>query len=327
MKFNEFIGIETLSREYKEFSFHKTGFSLDEQAELYCESNFFDFDELVYSNLDKYLEQYVPKYISGFWNAGINGDLFIGTDDYGMVKGVPLSIGKSLDPHLITEKVRNIIRTHIKKDEKFDFEYEIQVELIPVSKPDPIAEIHPDYVVYQTRKTEFLKEYQLFLTQYKAWQDTYEMVNMKLVDIVAHLHYRNVLIDYINQSIFRNQTAIDCLLDPEYQLPSMSGEEIKDLKLDPSCVFYWVTNLKDELSVGYKKDKPYFFPKFKHRYLPTNLIVGLELIPYWKNIHLYLIRISSGNNKGQFSYLNNHQWTQCNRIVQPGSNQPMCIPF
>ena len=88
--YNEFIDEETLPREYKEFTFNLSGIQIDNKvAEEYCKTNRFDFNKQVNSNIKKYFKMYAPKYMVSFFNSKINGELFIGVDDWGFVKGIP----------------------------------------------------------------------------------------------------------------------------------------------------------------------------------------------------------------------------------------------
>ena len=328
--FNDFIGPETISREYKEFSLHKTGvpFSIHE-AEHYCETNTFDFDELVKSNIKKYILQYLPKYVCGFWNSGIDGEMYIGTDDYGFIKGIPLSIGTTMDKDSLLDYIKNTLYKMIKTEDGKQFEVTSTIDILKVEKPEKINTIHRYYASYQDKKQKFLQEYKEFIERYHEWQKTYEYVNMKLVDIVNIPEHRRVLIDYVEKSPYRNERALE-LLYGEYQLPYLPGEDIKDSKNDTSSVFYWVTHFKDELCVQYKKNKPTFIKRFKYRNIPFNLIISLsDMIPHWTDqIDLYVIRIQCGKPPQNtiFSYYTGTQWIRCNRIMDPSLNQPMCIP-
>ena len=326
--FNDFIGPETLHTEYKEFSLHKTGIPFDrEQVEEYCETNAFEFDDLVKANIMKYIELYVPKYISGFMNSNIPGEIYIGTDDYGMIKGIPLTIGNHISKKWLHDIITQTIETCIKTQDGHPVD--IHVDILPVDKPVPLTGIHPSYQYYLVKKKKFQEQYHSFLQEYDTWRHTYELVNMKLVDLVNQPEYRQILIDYIKISPHRNETAIQTLLDDTFVLPSLSGEDIKDLKLDPSNVFYWVTTFKDELCFRYKTDKPRFLHRFKQRHIPFNLLGNLsDMIPYWKNIHLSLIRITCSVpvNPSRVLYFNGLQWIYCNRMIHPVTNQPMCLP-
>ena len=57
LQFNEFIGKETLIKEYKEFSLFKKCINItNTQAELYCENKIFNFNNDVISNLKQYIK-------------------------------------------------------------------------------------------------------------------------------------------------------------------------------------------------------------------------------------------------------------------------------
>jgi len=303
-----------------------------QRAEYYCQSNTFQFDDLVCMNIEKYIDEYIPKYICGFWNSKINGDIYIGTDDYGFIKGIPLS--RSIDIPWLENKIRDSIFSSIKSEDGTPIEIHIGVEVVPIEKPKLQTGIHPLYQFYLEKQSEFIIHFKEFQKVYKEWQDTYELVNMKLVDIVNLPENRWALIDYMERNesklnedeLKEYDIAMGQLVDNLYQLPALSGEDIKDLKNDKKSVFYWVTRLKDEMCIQYRKDKPYFFPKFKHRNIPYQLLIGMDMIPYWVDqVDLYMIRITSGLQSKSFLYNNGTQWIRCVRIIDD-KNQPICLP-
>lgn len=330
-EFNEFIGEETLEKEYKSFSLHKTGAPFDiRKAEYYCETNLFEFDELVFANIKKYI-QYIPKYACGFWNAGIKGEFYIGADDYGFIKGIPLTIGTSINKDWLQTYIVDVIQKNVRFKNGSSFPITISVDIIPVSNPEKENGTHPQYERYLKKKKEFLDDYQDFIIAYKYWQKKYEFVNMKLTDIVNNPINRALLIKYVEASVDRNETALQLLYDPTFLLPYLSGEDIKYLKYDKDSVFYWVTTMKDELCKEYKRDKPTFIKRFKQQSVPFNLLVSLsEMVPYWvDSIHLFVIRVTFHTNyfdKSPFSYNNGTQWIICNRIIDPSGNHPICNP-
>jgi len=58
MNFDDFIGSETLNKEHKCFSFHKSGMNIDiSTASSYCENNQFTFNHYVISNIKKYINK------------------------------------------------------------------------------------------------------------------------------------------------------------------------------------------------------------------------------------------------------------------------------
>jgi hypothetical protein len=284
---------------------------------------------LVFANIKKYI-QYIPKYACGFWNSGIQGEFYIGADDYGFIKGIPLTIGTCINKEWLHTYIVETIQKNVRfKNESFHAP--ISVDIIPVSNPEKEQGIHPHYERYLKKKKQFLDEYQSFLIEYKNWKKKYEFVNMKLTDIVNKPENRAILINYVETSPYRNEIALQALYNPMFMLPYMSGEDIKYLKYDKNSVFYWVTTMKDELCKEYKRDKPTFINRFKQQSVPFNLLVGLsEMVPYWgDSIHLFVIRVTFHTNyfdNSPFSYNNGTQWIRCNRVIDPSGNQPICIP-
>ena len=114
-RFNQYIGRETLLREYKEFTLNMTGLQIEDTlAESLCMSGKFVFNDYVDRNIAKYIQTYIPKYTTAFFNPRSNirsGKLFIGVNDLGLVKGIPY-IG-SLNKNLIKEKLYNTIRKNV----------------------------------------------------------------------------------------------------------------------------------------------------------------------------------------------------------------------
>lgn len=330
--FNEYMGPERRHREYKEFNLYKTGipFSIS-TAEHYCESNQFAFDELIRTTLTKYIKEYIPKYACAFWNASIiNGELCFGIDDDGFIKGIPLSLESSFDKNTIITLIMDTIRQLVKRTDEESIDLSsVSVDIVPVENPPVESGRHPDYEKYMIRKRQYEQEYQQYIQQYKDWEQTYEIFNSKLTEIVNTPHYRKVLIQFMEESDHRNETALQTIYDDTFLLPYMSGEDIKDLKLDHSNLFYWVTYFKDELCKKYKKDKPVFYARNKYKNLPFTLLSNVsDMIPYWsEQIHLYVIRINCGTQPtNDFMYYNGTQWIRCNRIIDPYNQQPICMP-
>lgn len=337
LQFNEFIGKETLSREYKEFSLFKKSLQIDiQQSEEYCYNNKFEFNQSVISNLKRYIKEYIPRYACGFWNSGIEeSELFIGVNDYGLVKGIPYK--GNIDFQYIKLKIKETIDKYVKLDInpyiRPDFQPTISIELINVNQCEiPEEEIHEDFTEYLNRKKIFLKKYNDFLKRVDEWKEKYNILNLKLVDIVNTPFTRQRLKEYIK--INDENNPVYQLLDTDFKLEQISGLEMKDVKLDKNNPYYWVTTFKDSIVDEYKKNKPIFYANFSRSNLPFNLLIGVsEMIPYWmnynSNMNLYVLRIILKCKKSQitFSYYDPYvdRWLKCKRIIE--KDQPVCLPI
>ena len=301
--YNDCLGPETLSIEHKEFSLYKTGVQFDlSQAETYCETNKFEFNDIVLKTIPKYID-YIPKYVCGFLNSSItDGTLYVGVDDDGFIKGIPLRSGETINTDwihsLVKERIDKFVR--IKKQvEDISLEKEnvitipFTVECIEI-ETEHKSELHPEYLHYLEQKKRYMELVVTHQQSYKKWLDTFEFATMKLVDIVNIPKNRERLIEYMEQAHDYNHIALNIIRDPTYQLPSLEGQGlVRELKLDPNSVFHWVTRFKDELNILYKKEKPVFHASFKQRHTPFTLLIGIsDMIPYWADqISVYLLKI------------------------------------
>ena len=332
LSFNEFIGKEELHKEYKEFTFFKTGFSFDiKETEQYCEYNIFNFNDIILKNIKKYIKEYIPKYTSAFWNSNIEeSEFYIGIDDYGMVKGIPIKSEK-IDIDYLHQKINKTIMKYVKTDNDSDFNFHTTIELIKVENPTiPETPVHPEYFKYKLKKQEFLKKYNLFIDKLNAFKNKYDLINYKLVDIFNIDENRQNLKKYIKE-IDPTNKVID-LIDTNFQLKQISGSDMKSLKQDKNNPYYWVTEYKDSILNEYKQNKPIFLDTFKLN-IPFNLLVSVrDMIPYWmnynKDMNLYVIKIKIYcNNKNKFCYFDHitKKWLQCQRVYK--DNEPMCLPI
>ena len=330
-EYNEFIGPETLFTEYKEFSFFKSGFFSDStQTETYCETNAFDFTELVRSSLEMYIKQYIPRYVSSFWNGGIeNGELYIGVNDYGMIKGIPMKKVDKNEMYIWLQKTIGKCKTKC-MPKKYSKNISITFELIPVSKPPkPTTFLHPDYIEYTRKKEAFEDRYRAFLKTYDEWKQRYSIINCKLVDIVNTPKYRVQLQEFIREMDPSNP-IID-LLDTDFMLEYKSGDDMRSANFNETNPYYWVTIFKDKWIDEYKKAKPVFTEIF-YKNMPYNLLIGGEMIPYWMNynteMNLYVVKINI-NLKPTLEIMHYYddickKNIKCKRVMDKG--QPVCMP-
>lgn len=346
--FDDFIGSETVDREYKEFTFNYTGTGIDNRlAENYCKSNEFIFNEQVIQNTKKCLKCFVPKYISGFLNSNINGTFLLGVNDFGYVKGIPFS-GK-IPIKYFKDKIFKIANKHVQCwgikngvpniNPTFDYRNYIKVKFIKINKPARPSE------PYSRKFQQFLikrEEYYLAQKQHaenlQKWRVRFSFVNQKLIDIVNNYETRIVLIDYIKKRDPDN-SVIDLLLT-DYKLEYRNHENVSMLKEVITNPYYWVTRWKDEMIAIVRSEKPKP-PDFNYQNTPINLIVGSsEMIPHWthynEDMNLYVIQIQIMGSKlfrskkgYPFLYYydtNGKKWLSCQRGLLPNGD-PVCFPY
>lgn len=90
-EYNEELGLETLSDEYKLFTFNPILIDPDESLEL-LKNQKWVFNESTIQSVKTYLRLYLPKYISSYTHPVTKiqfGNLYIGVDDDGIIYGIP----------------------------------------------------------------------------------------------------------------------------------------------------------------------------------------------------------------------------------------------
>lgn len=335
VNFNDYIGHETIDKEYKEFTFNLAGININlKLAEKYCYNNIFKFNKDVLKNLKKYFQVYLPKYASSFWNSKIkSGNFYIGVNDYGIIKGIPYS-GK-LCIKILKKNIINIINKYVicSNDHKFIFDKYVQIKFIKVNKPKkPKNKININFLEYLDKKKEYIAEYNDFLKKLKEWR--YKLMSIsqkKLVDLVNTNNTRQQIIRYI-YSHDKKSKIID-LLKSDFKLEYKNHEEIAILKNDINNVYYWVTQWKDTTREKIRRQKPIFDNNFNQHNLPFNIINSIsDMIPYWyynnDNMNIYLLKINFKliENNYTFAYRdvnNNLFFTE--RVIF--NNTPACMPY
>ena len=325
MFYNQQLNIEDINSEYKEFSLNNSGIYVDiNEAEYYCTSYKFDFNNYVLVNIKKYLKTYIPKYASSFWNARVNGNLYIGVNDFGIIKGIPYQ--GELDINYYKNKINKIINKYLMKN----YSENIIVEFIKIRHPDkPKTNIHPEIIKYYEDKIIYFQKKKEFNERIINWRFRLYYMTQKLIDLVNNPDSRKLLINYIKN--IKPDSNVIKLLESNYKLEYKTHQEIKILKDDINNPYYWVTRWKDEMIDIIKADKPIFNYEFTNYNTPINFILGTsQLIPYWFynniNMNLYVIHIKfllPKNNKIIKYYdIILKKWTQRQRLI---TDQPICI--
>jgi hypothetical protein len=336
-EFNEFLGPENENTEYKEFAFSSAGLGVvidSKLAEIYCQNCKFEFNDAVIKNLKKYFKVFIPKYFSAFNNASIEGDLYIGVNDYGFIKGIPYQGELPID--FLEQKIFLNLKKYIKDSSDFNFNDMIDINFINITKPPkPETLSNPKFNDYVIKKNEYLKEYRAWVEKYDQWKIRYMYFTQKLVDLVNNQESRDMLIQFIKTREPDNH-CIELLLT-DYQLEYKDHEELAELKNDSSSVYYWVCSWKDHITDYLKTLKPIFNNDFNQHNLPINMIMsGGEMIPYWmnfnSNMNLYLIHIKFKQIIGseikivKYREHNKKEWLSCYRSSKTDGN-PFCKPF
>jgi hypothetical protein len=332
-----FIGREDLYNEFKEFRFNINKCKFNNKiASKYCENNKFEFNELVVDNILQYIKNYIPKYYCSFLNSKIEGNMYIGVNDYGFIKGIPYQ--GELDTEYFNNKIMKTLYKNIKHPNNFDFEPTIKINWIKLETYDIKidSEISPQYTNYLIEKQKYNERYNKWLEELDDWKIRFAFAGRKLIDIVNTPESRIILINYIKTH--DSNSPIIKLLETDYKIDYKDHTELIPLKEDPSNPYYWVVRWKDEMIDKLKKEKPLFNNEFPQYNVPINLITNIgEMVPYWiknnNNMNLYvlhiIIKLNNVLDNYTFSFLESKTkniWTTNYRSVLPDGS-PTSISY
>ena len=347
--YNDFIGEEIIDKEFKEFTFSsldtnskkraicsKYAFDI-KQAEEYCLTNNFVFNKHIIINLKKYFRNYIPKYTSAFFNSNINGYLYIGVNDFGLVKGIPYC--GHLDKDYLNKKLKKTIQNYLLHNTTYDIHSNIKLELIKITKPSkPPTDICPLFERYLIEKQKHTDYYNDFVAKMDIWWKKFAYVNQKLIDLANNQDSRILIINWIK--IIDSSSSVIKLLETDFILEYRNHEEVFILKEDPESPYYWVTRWKDLIIDTNKKERPQYNYDFIDNKLPINLIKNVShMVPYWMNhnddMNLYIICIKFISPDipdipdipdKTISYIYKKKIYSCRRSVLH-NGAPCCVPL
>ncbi len=113
-EYNEDLGLETITDEYKLFTFNPILIDPEESLGL-LKSQKWVFNETTIQSVKTYLRLYLPKYISSYTHPVTkisDGNLYIGVDDDGVIYGVPYA--GEFPVEIIHKEVSNIFDTMVR---------------------------------------------------------------------------------------------------------------------------------------------------------------------------------------------------------------------
>jgi hypothetical protein len=348
-EYNQYIGQETLNYEYKEFTFNLAGLVLDSKlAEQYCYSNKFEFNKNVIFNLKKYFKVYLGKYACGYFNSGIDGECYIGINDFGIVKGIPFK-GR-IPSNNLKESIYKILNMNIKHQENIQINWEnlVQIQIIKIQSPKPIqCKQNPKFVSYLEEKAEHVRKSNEFVEKTNQWRIRMGFSLNKLVDLANNPETRSEIVKFIKSHDPTNPVIAQ--FESDFVLEYKCHEDIIQIKDNPIEPYYWVTKWKDMIINSIKEEKPVLNSTFNAHNTAINLLISAnEMIPYWltynSNMNLYVIQIKFFGSKldkkpadldqlfpstyNNFAYkdFNTKKWLQCYRTVL-ANGEPVCLPM
>lgn len=338
------IGDETLNKEYKAFTFNLGGIDIDhDEAANLCDTNYFgsDLNAKVVNSIEKYLEYYPAKYLSGYFNTGISGKLLIGPDDWGFNKGIPFL--EDPDIPALTTKFYQLLESKI-LNKRFDGNIRdfVNIKFIKMTYDQETLRTyankrHPAYIKYLEERIKYKELVRAQREEYNIWKARYTSIQRKLVDLINGFHDTRILIINYAKKLSPGNPVIK-LLESDSIIESLSPDQIALVVSDRTNPYHWASEWKEYMCEVFRNERPdvskIIFPDFN---TPFNLINSVSnMIPYWiannPNLNLYTIQIDYSydpvqmNRLGKWMYLDkNNKYVSCTRVIK-SDGEPANFP-
>ena len=346
----QFIGRETVFKEYKKISFHHVGLPFDDEvATTYVKQFSWDFNEMIEQTLAKYATIYLPKYACAFLDPHTPddepGSLTIAVNDNGIVSGTPYQgvltndflSSISLAGKLIIEDANGV-------SQPFDMKDLFDVEVIPVKyHKKELPDVHPQLSLYFQKKKEIADKINHHSKNYTKWLEKNDLYSGKLVDLYENPISRKEFLRYLHK--WKKYEIINLIKNGE-TVEQQRYDKIREFRERGDNLYYWLCNWKDEMLEKIREKKPIREKAYKNIlsrvetiYSPSHILINVgDLVPWWmqynEGMNLYVIRFVFRKEKkdeikkiGWCIRFIDHlrRSVRCFRTLV--ENQPCCLPY
>jgi len=333
LSFNDYIGPETIVREYKEFTLVP---DIDQKdAEKLIKSSEWMFNYNIKDGLLKYMKNYVPKYISAFMESKSktnNGELYFGINDFGVVHGIPYQGDLEID--FIHSYLMDVIDKYIITSDKNIIKENIKLELINLNfQKDTILEKNDFLLKYYSQVSAYKEKEDSFQFENKKWIEMNNKYNQKLIELFNGGETRKELYNYILKHKPDSQ-VLKMLIDG-FTIETKVHEEVIELKDIPDSPYYWLCRWKDEMLEQTRLLKP--TPSHRHELFgtmtPLNIISKPCIMNSWwlqnnPDMNLYLVKINFTKPKENIDVFYIDPFNKVNRCFRTDNNgDPYCEPL
>lgn len=332
-----YLSNEELTKEFKELYLNSEDLShLIDEDEIYniiIKGKFTsNLNNAIYHLLSIYISKILPRYISCFGNAQINGIINIGVNDYGEITGIPTIDKINIDKikYNIIDIITNNINSQIRPEE---LAKKISVDILPLQfdisilnndAGDKFKHFSSKILAYNEKKDKYITKHQSWLIKHRRYaQKLNNMINIPTI--------RKELILYIQNSINPSNIVIELLEKDEYI--HIDHDNIFKDRDNKDKVFYWLNLFREnklkELQDENKKINE-TKPVLDKIQTPMQILCDLSGLRYIfikknPNIKYYYIKISLNMTdvKHSISFLQNNKWKSRTRIMS--EDGPSCI--
>jgi hypothetical protein len=350
MQYDDFIGLETVYKEYKEISFQHVGIPYDDSAVNDYLHNFqWDFNSLIYQSIEKYIRIYLPKYICAFFDknniyTSKESSLHIGVSDSGLVKGIPFQGTLTIDDIFSKETVEYLVDSIECSDKNWLNNISITLNEIEYgngngNSNDDTSSIHPKLKEYEQKKKILDRNIRRHNRKYVKWQKKNEYYTQKLVDLYNHPKIRKEFISYLRA---KGENEMIARIQGGEIIEQKPYDEIRRYREEGNNLYYWLCRWKDEMLEKIRSKKPIREKAYKNMlshmdtmHDPMRIFTTISnMIPWWmthnKGMKLYIVNFTFKHPSEPFEHISYKEktgkWSKCFRAVND-QKQPCCMPY
>lgn len=274
-------------------------------------------------NLLDFISLILPKYITCWANAKIDGVLNIGVDDSCEISGVPI-IGE-IPKEKILETIARTIKENLQSESALDKIMEM-IELEYHELDHDLTILSPESDNYVKKFGRDIRDYNDKLDEYTIKQGEFlirhRQYTQKLEFILNTTKYRIELADYIEKdNNSDSKEIIEWLRSSTYI--KLKTKNIHEDRSNPGCIFYWIVKFRDDKSVENGLLKPYrpMYPSLYHfRQILCNLpCMRYKFLEINHNLKYYIIKIKCrvGGFDSEFKFRDQYsnKWLYRTRIA------------
>jgi hypothetical protein len=249
---------EDLHIEYKEFCFKLKLYRYYKINELYdiIQSGRFlyDFNQIILSNLYKYFDFYIPRYMCSFHNTQSESSehvLMLGINDFNEVTGIPFDGDLTEYTSYFQRYVNMLVATQVSSTCCVDILLEIEQCKIDKSILDE-STIRSKLNKHETAYLNYNKEYSNYSSSKKKWIDKVFIYKSRLESFLNNPSMKEEFIQYLEEKGVKHR--FEEVLRRE--VIRITNDEIQAHRYDEYHYIYWLIIFKDERSTEILNQKP-----------------------------------------------------------------------
>lgn len=247
---------ETINVEYKEFCFKTNLFEIYSKKELkeFITSCVLlkDFNELILTNIKKYIYVYVPRYVSSFHNSNYDSTykLYIGINDHSEITGVPFNGDLLMFNAYFQDYINTLIKENVSDICCMSIKYETFKNKID---PDILSDDYLDTILskYNDIESTYNTEYNQYIFEKKIWINKMYFFKGKLQDVINN---NDIKLEFI--IFLEKKNLLKSFPEVYNNYHEIHSKTVKFMKNDPTKLVYWLIQFKDEKVKDLMKQKP-----------------------------------------------------------------------